>query len=101
MPLRVSALLFGEARDLAGTKAMVLDLPKDACKVPDFLRALHDVAGAKLSEKVLVAGKASGVVLAPGYMLMINKRIMGPREAEGIVLREADEVGILPPFSGG
>jgi molybdopterin converting factor small subunit len=101
MPLKVTALLFGEARDLAGAKSAVVDMPKDRCTVPDFLQVLHEVTGAKLSGKVLVAGAGGGVSLAPGYKIMVNKRIMNPREAKDVVLRDADEVGILPPFSGG
>ncbi len=101
MPLKVTALLFGEARDLAGTKSLVVVLPCDTCHVPDFLHALQEAASGKLSGKVLVAGAGSGVSLAPGYNIMINKRIMNPREAKNVLLRDADELGILPPFSGG
>ena len=101
MPLKVTVLLFGEARDLAGTKSTVVNLPRDACKVPDFLQALHEAAGARLTGKVLVASAVGGVSLAPGYKLMLNKRIMNPREAQEVMLKDADEVGILPPFSGG
>jgi molybdopterin converting factor small subunit len=101
MPLKVTALLFGEARDLAGTKSLVVGMPQDTCALPDFLHALHEAAGGKLSGKVLVASAGNSVSLAPGYKIMINKRIMGPREAKAIMLKDADELGILPPFSGG
>jgi molybdopterin converting factor small subunit len=101
MPLKVIALLFGEARDLAGTKSLVVDMPGDACPLPDLLRALHEAVGGKLSGKVLLAGAGGRVSLAPGYKIMINKRIMNPREAKDVMLKDADELGILPPFSGG
>ncbi len=101
MPLKVTALLFGEARDLAGTKSLVVGIPRDKYALPDFLHALHEAAGGKLSGKVLVAGAGGGVTLAPGYKIMVNKRIMNPLDAKDVLLKDADEVGILPPFSGG
>ena len=101
MPLKVTALLFGEARDLAGTKSLVVGIPRDTCALPDFLHALHEAAGGKLSGKVLMASAGGGVSLAPGYKIMINKGILNPRDAKDVILKDADEVGILPPFSGG
>jgi molybdopterin converting factor small subunit len=101
MPLKVNVLLFGEACDLAGTKSIVVNLPEVTCSLPDFLRALHEAAGGKLSGKVLVVSAGGSVSLAPGYKIMINKRIMDPREAKAVMLKDADELGILPPYSGG
>ena len=100
MPLKVNVLLFGEARDLAGTRSMPCSI-KAACTVPDFLKALHEATGARLQGKVLVTRADGTASLAPGYKIMINKQIMSPRETKDIILKDGDEVGILPPFSGG
>ncbi|MBN2149969.1 MAG: MoaD/ThiS family protein [Candidatus Lokiarchaeota archaeon] len=101
MPLKVTALLFGEACDLAGTRSIELHLPDGTRTVHGLLQALHEAAGARLHGKVLASSEAGGLVLAPGYTFMVNKRILAPREAEDIVLEDGGEVGILPPFSGG
>jgi molybdopterin converting factor small subunit len=101
MPLKVNVIFFGEARDLAGMKAVEVEMTVDTCKMPDLLHTLNHVAGKQLSGKLLVIGARGVVSLGPGYKFMINKRIMNSQEAFDVVLRDADEVGILPPFSGG
>jgi len=97
----MTALLFGEARDLAGTRSVAIELPEGKGTLPAFLLALHDATGKKLAGKVIVASAAGGFAVAPGYKIMINKRIVSPQEAEDHVLKDSDEVGVLPPFSGG
>ncbi len=101
MPLKVTALLFGEARDIAGTRSVVIELPDGKGTLSSFLHALYDATGKKLAGKVIVVSAAGGFVMAPGYKIMINKRIVSPREAKDHVLKDSDEVGVLPPFSGG
>ncbi|MEX2726385.1 MAG: MoaD/ThiS family protein [Candidatus Sigynarchaeum springense] len=101
MPLRMTALLFGEASDLAGTKAVSIVLPDNMCTLSDFLRALDAATGKKLAGRVIVTNTVGGFVIAPGYKIMLNKHIMNPQEAMDHVLKDSDELGILPPFSGG
>jgi MoaE-MoaD fusion protein len=81
--LKIRVLYFASARDLASTKAEVLAVP-EGCSVEDLsaevLRLHPPLKGLKNSVKFCV-----------------NLRVVGGEA----MLREGDEVGVLPPVAGG
>jgi molybdopterin synthase catalytic subunit len=83
--MRVRVLPFGVSKDWLGAAATTIELPEGA-SVADLLERLK----AKLSESM------QGQVLR-GIAVSVNAEY----STAGHVLRDGDEVGLLPPVSGG
>ncbi|MBI4576561.1 MAG: molybdopterin converting factor subunit 1 [Planctomycetes bacterium] len=81
--MKVRALYFASAREAAGLREEVLDLPEGA----DAAAAAHAMG---------LAHPAMARVL-PAARLAVNRRFATP----GQVLRPGDEVAVIPPVSGG
>lgn len=101
MPLNVTFLLFGEARDVAGARFVNVELEGNGSDVPSMLGLLDAATGRRLSGRVLVMDTSGTFSVAPGYKIMINKRIMTLQELRSVMVKAGDEIGLLPPFSGG
>jgi molybdopterin converting factor small subunit len=102
MPLTVRVVFYGEARDIAGTREIMIPLKHPSTTMLGLFYTLNEIIKSKLLGKVLVANANSTVIsLAKGYKIMVNKKIMETQEAGSVTLKEGDEIGILPPFSGG
>ena len=76
--MKVAVRLFAGLRELAGTRAVALDLP-DGAVAADVWPAL-DLG-----------------VEPPGLLVAVNKSYAGP----GVALSDGDEVALIPPVSGG
>jgi MoaE-MoaD fusion protein len=79
--MRVRVLLFGVLKDVMGSDAMSIELP-DGARVADLL------------EKLTVSQTLSGL---DSLAVSVNAEFANA----GRVLRDGDEVGLLPPVSGG
>lgn len=82
-PMRVQVLFFGLLKDVAGRSNEWLDLPEGST-LADLL-AHYELRIPKLQE------------ILPSLALSVNQQYAGP----GTVLGNNDEVGLLPPVSGG
>jgi molybdopterin synthase catalytic subunit len=87
--MRVNLLLFGILKDWLGTSAYADDLPEGS-SVGDLL----DKVRAQLA--VRVPGVDAGAVLR-GIAVSVNAEFASPAH----LLSDGDEVGLLPPVSGG
>ena len=96
----MNVVFFGEARDLSGLKSVGITIEKARCTAADFFDAVNVVTGGKLVARVFVKGKGAWN-LAKGYKLMVNKCILDDVDEARISFKNNDEIGILPPFSGG
>jgi molybdopterin converting factor small subunit len=81
--MRVQVLFFGLLKDVAGRSNEWLDLPEGST-LADLL-AQYESRIPKLQE------------ILPSLALSVNQQYAGP----GTVLGNNDEVGLLPPVSGG
>jgi len=81
--MKISVLFFGVLKDLAGRASDTVDLPEGA-RVREVL--LHYAREAPRLEAVI-----------PAAAISVNQEYSGADR----VLREGDEVGLLPPVSGG
>ena len=81
--MRVQVLFFGLLKDVAGRSNEWLDLPEGST-LADLL-AHYELRIPKLQE------------ILPSLALSVNQQYAGP----GTVLGNNDEVGLLPPVSGG
>ncbi len=87
--MQVRVLPFGVSKDWLGASAATVELPEGA-SVADLLERLR----ARLTARV--AGQAPGEPLR-GIAVSVNAEYA----TAGQVLRDGDEVGLLPPVSGG
>jgi molybdopterin converting factor small subunit len=98
----VAITLFAEARDIAGTRSIDVEIVGDTCSVQQVLDTLVAGPGMQLAGRVLVADDGGRWMLVDGYRLMVRREILpDPYSWEACELSDGDEVGILPPFSGG
>jgi molybdopterin synthase catalytic subunit/molybdopterin converting factor small subunit len=83
IPMKIGVLFFGVLKDAAGRSTETIDLPE----------------GARLTELLLYYANQSPrfEALAPSLAISVNQEYSGTDR----VLREGDEVGFLPPVSGG
>src|ERR1700683_4570238 len=81
--MRVRVLFFGVLKDLAGKSSESLDLP-DGARVRDLLAHY-------LSEAPRMRDSLASIAVA------VNQEYAGPE----VRLKSEDEVGLLPPVSGG
>jgi len=81
--MRVQVLFFGVLKDLVGRASETLELDEDAT-VADVLE-YYESRTPKIRE------------VLPSVALSVNRQYAGP----GAVLGDGDEVGLLPPVSGG
>jgi MoaE-MoaD fusion protein len=81
--MRVQVLFFGMLKDITGRTSEWLELPEGAT-VADLLRH-YELQMPRLQ------------ALLPSVALSVNQHYAGP----GTVLGHNDEVGLLPPVSGG
>jgi molybdopterin synthase catalytic subunit len=81
--MKISVLFFGALKDLIGRSAESVDLP-DGAQVRELL--LHYAREAPRFEAMM-----------PSLAIAVNQEYAGAERA----LREGDEVGLLPPVSGG
>jgi molybdopterin converting factor small subunit len=102
MPLTVQVVFYGEARDIAGARDIMIPLKHPGTTIIEFFHVLNEITKSKLLGKVLVRNaNSTEIILAKGYKIMVNKKIMETQETISIILKEGDGIGILPPFSGG
>ncbi len=82
-PMKIRVVFFGVLKDLAGRPGETVDLPE----------------GARVREVLShYAREAPGIeAMAPSLAISVNREYSGADR----VLREGDEVGLLPPVSGG
>jgi molybdopterin converting factor small subunit len=98
----ITVTLFAEARDIVGMRSIELEIAADTCSVQQLLDALVAGPGTQLGGRVLVADDDGRWMLVNGYRLMVRREILpDPASWEACELADGDEVGILPPFSGG
>lgn len=81
--MRVRVRLYGRLKESAGSPARVVELDGDAPTVGDLL--------ARLREEVDLGGELDSLALTVGDEVV----------DAGRPLRDGDEVGLLPPVSGG
>jgi len=81
--MKIDVLFFGILKDAVGRSAETIDLPE----------------GARLTELILYYAKQAPrfEAMAPSLAISVNQEYSGTSR----VLREGDEVGLLPPVSGG
>lgn len=100
MQIEIQVSFFGAARDRAGTRSTTIQLYEVDASWSGFLQALQALMAGHFDGTILIEGE-SGLTLASGYTLMVNKRIISIEDASDIHLNDGDEIGILPPFAGG
>ena len=83
IPMKIGVLFFGVLKDLVGRSGETIDLPEGA-KVQEVLS--HYGSEAPQFE-----------AMVPSLAIAVNREYSGPERT----LREGDEVGLLPPVSGG
>jgi len=88
--MRVKLLYFGILKDLAGETDEATELP-DASTVGELLGILRDRTSKKKAESEMTEQVWRSLAVA------VNREYA----AAGMVLREGDEVALLPPVSGG
>lgn len=81
--MQIEVRLFGSLRESAGARSVRLELPEGA-KIEDLRKALE----ARLPEAARLGARAR---------VAVNQAVAPP----GTVLRDGDEVALLPPVSGG
>nr|MDO8116190.1 MoaD/ThiS family protein [Candidatus Sigynarchaeota archaeon] len=99
MPLNLFITLYAEARDIAGKGRLSIitdDVPPD---LQAFFNLLNEETGGKLVGTVLTRNNDGMFELGTGYRLMQNRKIIDTSHL--IEIKPGDELGILPPFSGG
>ncbi len=84
-------------KEVVGQRLTEVDLP-DGATVGDCLTYMKERWGEGLSGRLL--GPEGGAVL-PYVRIMVNGQAIQFLDGLGTVLREGDEVLILPPASGG
>lgn len=83
--MKIKVRLFATLKDLAGTSELEMELP-GGTKVSDFTRIICE----KFPD-------LKDMVETRRVFISINQEMAGAEDS----LREGDEVGLLPPFSGG
>lgn len=99
--MRITVLFYAEVRDLLGKNKIQLESTEMVLDKQSFLKFLLVHTGNLLKEKVIIEPSEDKLDLSAGYKLMINKSIIPDNNADSIKINDGDEVGILPPFSGG
>ena len=83
--MKIKVKLFANLKDLAGTAEMEMDL-QEGTKVNDFMQMI--------CEKFPIL---KDIVETRKVFISINQEMAGKDDT----LTEGDEIGLLPPFSGG
>ncbi|MDH3975686.1 MAG: MoaD/ThiS family protein [Deltaproteobacteria bacterium] len=83
--MKVTIKLFANLKDLAGTSEVEMDL-QEGTKINDFMQV---ICGKFPSLKDIIETRK--------IFISINQEMAGKEDS----LNEGDEVGLLPPFSGG
>jgi molybdopterin synthase catalytic subunit len=81
--MRISVLLFGVLKDVVGRSAETLDLPEGSLVKEILLR--------------YASAEPRFAAMVPSLAISVNQQYASPDSP----LREGDEVGLLPPVSGG
>lgn len=84
--MRIALLYFGVLKDLVGSADQALDLPERTS-----VGGLLEILRARTSNQVMEERVWQSLAVA------VNREYAGA----GVVLREGDEVALLPPVSGG
>ena len=85
-PMRVKLLVFGVLKDLLGVTTEELDI-SEGSTVGDLLRILE--------------GQTSNVTMDPKLWKSVAVAVNREYSSAATVLRDGDEVALLPPVSGG
>ena len=91
--MKVSIQFLGQARQLAASERLELDLPEGAC-ANDAVPAILQDADPRLATVLTEDGR-----LRASVMTILRDETIDP-EAGGL-LRDGDELSLLPPMSGG
>ena len=83
--MKITVMLFANLKDIAGKGSIELELP-DGASVKELKAAVSGI-----SEKL-------GEVISKGTILVALNQEMA---LDSDKLKDGDEVGLLPPFSGG
>lgn len=84
-------------KDIVGNRLTEIELPEGS-KVGDFLNYMKDKWGDKLAGRLF--DPKSGAVL-PYVRIMVNGQTIDYLQGTETLLKDGDEVLILPPVSGG
>ena len=82
----VRLLFFGNLRDAAGGREREIALPADVASVADLVAAISsedEALGSALNETRM--------------RFVVNQKVVEPETS----IQDSDEIGFLPPFSGG
>ena len=83
----ITLLLFAKARELIGSSSVIITVPST---VTNYLQLLEII----FSEQPRLER------LGDKFVLSLNENYID-REFENLVLREGDEIAVIPPISGG
>lgn len=92
--MKITILLLGQARQLASSERLEVELEDDAC-VDDTLPAILEGADPRLTA-VLADDHGK---LRRSVMAILRDQTIDPGEAN--LLHDKDELSLLPPMSGG
>ncbi len=99
MESRVTIRLYAEARDIAGTGTLTIEVG-DVPQAPGAIfKKIVNATNENLFNIVFSREQDGSIVLGKGYRLMLIRVIVDA--SPDIEIKPGDEVGILPPFSGG
>ncbi len=99
MESRVTVRLYAEARDIAGTGKIILEIGEAPQAPGAIFSKIVNATNENLFDVVFSRGGDGSIVLGKGYKLMVNNVIV--EMSIDTKIMPGDEVGILPPFSGG
>jgi len=94
--IQIRVLPFGVLKDWLGQEAATVELPEGAT-VADLLGSLSNAAPIDAEQSSLRTGASSRELALRGIAVSVNAEYATAAH----VLREGDEVGLLPPVSGG
>lgn len=92
--MKVTVHLLGQARQLAGTSSFTADLPTGT-SVDDALPAILAAADPRLAT---ILATSDGT-LRPSVLAILHDEVIDPNQPG--LLREGDELSLLPAMSGG
>jgi len=93
--MKIDVQLMGQLRGTLAQDQLELDLPP-AATVQDALQALTERCVSAKQQFLTEQGK-----LQPSLLLVVNDRAIPAQQTSSVVLRDGDQLTILPPISGG
>ncbi len=93
--MRIVFKPFGPLRAVCGSSEIPLEFDGNVT-VGDVVRKLIDIYGHRLAELILSGNQLSG-----NLIVMVNKRDVNTLQGMETVVRDGDEVAILPHVQGG